>query len=418
MAGKCTKYSFFYSSYVFLKSIELHNFRSFSTGQFEFCPGVNIVFGPNASGKTNFLEAVHVLSNLRSFRTHVFRELVRWDEKQAYVRGIILAGGAEEQDSAHTKTLAVGINGNVRTPSINTKTCKSFRDYLRTFPSISFVPDDLSLIKGAPASRRYFLDKGTFLFHPPYWSLLTDYNKLLRQKNALLRAIQQKGKKEIQKNYLPLTSNMDAGDPCEIWNTQLQVVGSKIITYRLRFIQNIQRLIKAVYRRWLGTDETIDLQYKSSIGSVIEACQDGMSPGHAEAEQTYQYVVEKYEKTLQRSREREYRLGTAVIGPHRDDLEVFLAGKLIRLYGSQGQQRTAVLALKLAEVQLYFERYNEYPVLLLDDVTSELDVYRNNRLFESFRPGLQIFVTSTGKPDVLSSASLPVAHFDLSIRNT
>ncbi len=399
-----------------LTSIELHNFRNFSAGQFEFGPGLNIFFGPNASGKTNLLEATHVLSNLRSFRTKVFRELIRWDETQTYIRGIIQSGKSREDRSSYTKTLAVGINAKARTSSINSKQCQSSREYLQILPSITFVPDDLSLIKGSPASRRYFLDKGTFLFYLPYWSLLTDYNKILRQKNALLREIQQKGKQGINKN-LSGPGDIQADDPCEIWNMQLQVIGSKILTYRLQFVQNIQRCVKEVYRRWLGTDETIDLRYKSSIGIAPEAWRDVMASGNPETDQFHQSVRDQYAKALERNLNREYRLGTAVVGPHRDDLEVYLSGKLLRLYGSQGQQKTAVLALKFAEVQLYFERYGEYPVLLLDDVTSELDVYRNSGLFECFQPKMQIFVSSTSKPDVLSSSALPVAYFDLSMRN-
>lgn len=402
---------------MYLTSIELNNFRNFSSGEFEFCSGLNIFSGPNASGKTNLLEAIHILSNLRSFRTHVFRELIRWDETQSYIRGITQAGNMEGKALSRTKALVVGIKANARTSSINSKQCKSSREYLRVLPSMSFVPDDLSLIKGTPAFRRHFLDKGTFHFHPPYWSLLTDYNKILRQKNALLRDLQQKRKRRAQESSSE-SGKVQTGDPCDIWNTQLQVIGSKIIAYRIQFIRNIRRLLRIVYRTWLGTDETVNIQYKSSIGMTAEAGGNLMHSNDPETGQTYQYILGKYEEALQRNREREYRLGTAVIGPHRDDLEINLSGKLLRSYGSQGQQRTAVLALKLAEVQLYFEQYGEYPLLLLDDVTSELDVYRNSRLFEYFQQGMQIFISSTSKPDFLSSSSLPVAYFDLSMGKT
>ena len=184
---------------MYLKSVELNNFRNFPSGQFEFCSGLNIFFGPNASGKTNLLEAIYTLSNLRSFRTRTFRELTHWNEREAYVRGVVQPGSREGQTPFNTKILAVGIKSNARISLINSKQCKSSKDYLRILPSAAFVPDDLSLVKGVPAFRRYFLDRGTFHFYAPYWALLTDYNRILRQKNALLRKLQRKGSRELER---------------------------------------------------------------------------------------------------------------------------------------------------------------------------------------------------------------------------
>ncbi len=395
-----------------LKSIELQTFRNFSAAHFEFCSGLNIFFGPNACGKTNLLEAIHVLSNLRSFRTHVLRELIQWDTTQAYVRGQ-LQNVHSEQDTVSTKTLAVEIRSGARISLINSKQCTSSREYLRIFPAAAFIPDDLDLIKGAPASRRYFLDKGTFHFYPPYWSLLTDYNKLLRQKNALLRNSYQ-GTPPRGKNVQD-GRRLQKDAPLDIWNIQLQSIGSQIILRRLQFVQHIQRFVNEVYRKWLGTTETVELVYKSNIG-LKEKVNKSMFDSNEEAEkqQKLNELVELYAHALQHNQERETRLGTAIIGPHRDDLHVKLSGRLLRSYGSQGQQRTAVLALKLAEANLAFERYGEYPVLLLDDVSSELDGYRNKGLFECLQQGMQVFMSSTEKPDVVSSCALPVQYFDLS----
>ena len=204
-----------------------------------------MLFGVNASGKTNLLEAIHLLSNLRSFRSRSFRELISWDEKAAYVRGVVQTGHHDKGEGGSSKHLAVEIQPHGRTPLLNSKTCKSSKDFLQILPSATFVPDDLSLVKGAPAFRRYSLDKGTFHFYPPYWALLTDYNRVLRQKNVLLRRLQQGREKQR------------AEEACEVWNLQLQSLGSKIIVQRLLFVNNLKRLLGQVYAQWLGNEEVV-----------------------------------------------------------------------------------------------------------------------------------------------------------------
>ncbi len=353
-------------------------------------------FGPNASGKTNLLESIYVLSNLRSFRTRSFRELIFWDEKEAFVRGQIQAGNADSQAEFGVKTLAIGLKSNVRTSLLNSKPCKSSKDYLQVLPSATFVPDDLSLVKGAPAYRRYFLDKGTFHFYPPYWALLTDYNRVLRQKNILLRTGQRQGKK--------------AENACEVWNLQLQALGSKILVQRVLFLHQLQRLVADVYANWLGSSETVHLSYKTTIGLTEEMLQHVRESDPHDA---YQQVAVKYGNAMERTMEREYRLGTTIVGPHRDDLELTVSGRLIRAYGSQGQQRTAVLALKLAEIHLFYEQYAEFPILLLDDVTSELDMQRNRKLFEYLRQGMQVFMTATSRVDFPALHNMACTYIEL-----
>ena len=157
-------------------------------------------------------------------------------------------------------------------------------------------------------------------------------------------------------------------------------------------MSRLQRLIAEVYARWLGTDETIALRYKFSIAGANE---EARLPEDGAKTPEFEQIAAAYAQAIRQNRERERRLGTTVIGPHRDDLEIFLAGRPLRAYGSQGQQRTAVLALKLAEIHLYFEQYGEYPLLLLDDVTSELDLSRNAKLLEYLQSGMQVFLTAT-----------------------
>jgi len=375
---------------VFLASLDITNVRNFQTKQCEFAPGITLFIGANAAGKTNLLEAIHLLSNLRSFRTHALREVIQWEEREAYIRGVVQPD-AREQDAANPKTLAVGLKANTRIPAINSKICRTSKDYLRILPSSTFVPDDLSLVKGAPAFRRYFLDRGTFQLFPAYWALLTDYNRVLQQKNALL--------KESQKKADP---KFDAA--CEVWDAQLQTLGSKIIAARLGFLAQLRRQIQAVYARWLGSDETANLCYESTLGIPAEEIEICCQNEREQEQNALQWIAARYEQAIARHRDRERRLGVTLVGPHRDDLEVLSNGRPLRAYGSQGQQRTAVLAMKLAEIQVYYEQYGEYPILLLDDVTSELDMQRNAKLFEYLQQGMQVFLTAT---DRLALGGLP-----------
>lgn len=349
------------------------------------------------------LEAIHILSTLRSFRTNILHDTIYWNNTQAYIRGEIRFGDQNNQPAQPAKTLAVNLQTHARTSFINSKQSFSSKEYLRIFPTVAFIPDELDIVKGAPSSRRYFLDKGTFQCYPFYWSLLTDYNKVLRQKNMLLRNAQQKGS---GKRKQALREN--AGDDSyPIWDTQLHELGSKIIIQRLRFMRNLQRLLMSIYANWIENKETVTLHYKSSVGLTLDVTD-------FQEEQAYPYILQHYQQAAQENQEREYRLGTTVIGPHRDDLELRLSGKPLRAFGSQGQQKTAVLALKLAEAQLYYEEYAEYPVFLLDDVTAELDVYRNEQLLKYLHQGMQVFISTTEKMQIAASSGTPCAYFDLS----
>lgn len=409
---------------MYLRSLELSSFRSFAAQRCEFSPEINVFHGPNASGKTNLLEAIYVLSNLRSFRTHLLRDLIQWEYPQAYIRGTIQPGRepaaavseagkealpAEDETLRPGKTLAVRIEPNVQTASLNSKLARSSKEYLQVLPCTAFIPDDVSLIKGMPAGRRYFLDRGTFQYYPPYWSLLTDYNKILRQKNTLLRDFKNKAGKRSGESVPAAVAG-----PCEVWNQQLRTVGSKIILHRLLFVQNLQRVLTQIYNGWLGAKEEIALRYKSSLRLASEDFPELSARRGIEEEAMAARLESAFAQAMQDNLAREYRLGAAVIGPHRDDLEIELWGRALRSFGSQGQQRTAVLALKLAEVYLYYERYGEYSILLLDDVTAELDAARSHKLFEYLQPGMQVFISATSKPNLPIARTFACAYFDLS----
>lgn len=384
---------------VYLKSIDLHGFRNFASAQFEFSPGLNILFGQNAVGKTNLLEAICMLSNLRSFRTHLMRELIAWDVKESFLRGIVSAGNESDTLLSRTKTLAVRLKSNAREVLINAKPCTSSKEYLQIFPSIAFHPDDLTFVKGSPASRRYFLDRATFHLSPLYWTLLTEYNRALKQRNSLLREVQ-------AKRHLGASEKSQL----EVWESQLQMFGTKIILQRIRFIRMLQQYVEQMYVQWMDGAESIRIRYTSSIGAVETYLQEYQELTDKEV---YQQVFDLYAQALQRNQKREYQYATTLTGPHRDDLNLEISEKSLKAYGSQGQQRTAVLAVKLAEAHVYCAQYAEYPVLLLDDVTSELDMYRNARFLECLQQGMQVFISATEKPDVTAVHNIPCSYIQL-----
>jgi len=365
---------------VYLKSVDLHNFRNVLTGQFICQNGINIIYGPNASGKTNLLEAFHLLSNLRSFRARTFREMLHWDHVEGCVRGIVES--APINGELFTKTFTIALQSDTRTAYVNAKQYPSSRDYLRILPSVTFIPDDLSLVKGAPADRRVFLDRGTFHYYTPYWNILTEYHHALRQKNTLLRQLQTSVKKTTWEQEL------------NIWDTQLQTVGSKIIAQRLLFLNALQPTLDNIYTQWLQSTERIDLVYECNLG-LTGLIPELTAQFSSDFSRLLDIITTAYSQAIIRQRPRELRFGATQIGPHRDDLKLNLTGKLLQAYGSQGQQRTAVLALKLAEAELYFQRHQEYPLVILDDVTSELDHQRNQKLFEFLQQGMQVFISTT-----------------------
>jgi DNA replication and repair protein RecF len=333
------------------------------------------------------------------------RETIQWEQSHALLKGVVQAGASRiAGDGASVgKTLAVQVEPRTRTAFLNAKPCRATKEYLRILPATAFIPDDLDLVKGMPAGRRYFLDRGAFQYYPPYWTLLTTYNKTLQQKNALLRELKD------GKNRGGVSATQRAAE--DVWNVQLQEVGSQVIVQRLKFVAHLQQWVQHIYEQWLATGERITLRYKTSIERYVDA---DLAVDNAVS---LSPLVTAYGEALRQNVEREHRLGLCVLGPHRDDLDIEFGGRPLRAYGSQGQQRTAVLALKLAEMYVYFDRYAEHAVLLLDDVTSELDETRSRKLFEYVQHGMQVFISTTSKPDLPVDRSLACAYFDLSARS-
>lgn len=351
---------------MYLKNLKLIHFRSFSFLEMEFSKGINLIYGPNAVGKTNLLEGIHILSNLRSFRTSGISELIQWEAVSASISGEVTTSEDIQ------KSLTVLLEPNRRMALVQGKR-SSPKDYLSLFPTVTFSPDDLGIIKGSPSERRSFMDKGIFQLSPTYWADLLDYNQILKQKNALLK--HENLQKGLNKSDLEIL---------QILNEQMQKVGSRIIHARREYLKKLQEALQRVYKHGLTDYEDIEVRYKSTLGK------DFLELDRDEIRGLYQTVLQKME-------EKELHYQTSLIGPHRDDMEIFLNGRPIYAFGSQGQQRTAVLALKLASLEVYVHHHGEYPVLILDDVTSELDPSRNERLFEYLKNNFQVFLSATVK---------------------
>lgn len=332
----------------------------------EFIKGINFIYGPNAVGKTNLLESIHILSNLKSFRTSGISELIQWDARSAGILGRVISKEGGD------KSLTVLLEANKRTALINGKRSHP-KEYLSLFPTVTFAPDDLSIVKGSPPERRSFIDRGTFQLYPTYWAVLSEYNQILKQKNALLKH-----------EEVPESSSKSDSELLQVLNEQLLLEGSRIIYARLEYLRKLQETLQKIYKFWLSDIESVDIVYRSTLGKDI-------------LEIDREEIEDLYRTTLQKLEEKEKFYQISLIGPHRDDLDIFLNGRPIRQFGSQGQQRAAVLALKLATSEVYASHHGEYPALILDDVTSELDSSRNEGLFEYLKKDFQIFISSTIK---------------------
>jgi len=342
---------------MFLHQLSLTNFRNYKTCRLNFERRLNIFFGQNAQGKTNLLEAVLLLAVAKSHRTNQDRQLIRWDEKEAYVCGAISRQGREWE-------LALKLAAKGKTAFVNRLEQRRLSDFVGHLNVVIFAPEDVNLVKDGPGRRRRFLDMEIAQMSPPYLYDLTRYHRLLQQRNRLLK-----------------TADARQLDLLDTWDEQLAQCGVKILQKRRQFIMKLQQWAAELHRQFTHGREEMALHYEMSL-----PVDEKLPPADA---------VAAYLEALVAGRMHDLRRGTSLLGPHRDDLRIFINGKDVQLYGSQGQQRTAALSLKLAELELIRQEVGEYPLLLLDDVLSELDPQRQADLIASIRPDVQTFITTT-----------------------
>lgn len=337
---------------MYIKKLKLKNFRNYEAGEIEFSPDTNFIYGNNAQGKTNILEAVYLFSQGRSHRAKTDKELVRF--------GCDFAGLYAEFEDSHRSYCAkmqITENGRkaVRVNHINITKLSQLMNYLNV---VMFSPEDLSIVKGSPACRRRFADSAISQLYPSYLSALMEYNKILNQKSSLLKALRY--------------GNGASRDTLDVWNIQLSQAAVKVMSMRKEFTAQIFECAKAIQSEISG--EALELSYVPNIKTDFDE------------ESVYKFLCERSG--------REIDAAAPLYGVQRDDIDVFINGKDAKLFASQGQQRTAALSMKIAQSEYINDIKGEYPVLLLDDIMSELDIKRRMYLSEHIK-GKQVIITST-----------------------
>lgn len=339
-----------------LEELHVRDFRNLS-GEIAFGPDLNILIGDNGQGKTNFLEAIYILATTRSFRTSKLQEVVRFDGELAAI------GGRVRQSEGISRELQAVIEGNTKAFAVNGKR-ESIQQYLGQLHAVVFNSDELEIIRGLPAARRRFLDTTIIAIHPPYVQTITDYNRVIKQKNSLLQNARD------QEFSIEKTAEL-----LQPWNEQLTALATKIHRSRMRVVE---RLNEALERK-LFADENITIRYFSSLEDKGDLAD-------------YENLIAE---RLRLRVQAETVAGYSLIGPHRDDLVISLDGHDIRKFGSAGQQRSSLLMLQLANISIYYAQRGEYPLFLLDDIDAELDYRRIGLLLDYLNGKTQTLVTTS-----------------------
>ena len=339
-----------------LESLEAENFRNLN-GKIPCGKGLNIICGENGQGKTNWLEAIYLLATTKSFKTAKLTETINFGEELAIVRGTV------QQSAEIRHNLQVFLQGNTKSLSINNKK-ETLQRYLGELHAVVFNSDELETVRGTPEARRKFLDGGIVSIYPPFVQTLTDYNRVVRQKNSLLQSAQDHGF-SVEKTAAAL----------EPWNEQLIALATRIHKARIRYVERLNEVLE---KKLFGREE-IQIRYASSLEGKGDLAD-------------YAALLEERLKLRVQA---ELAAGHTLIGTHRDDLDVLFDGHDLRKYGSSGQQRSALLILQLATVSVFFEQNREYPLFLLDDIDAELDYKRIGQLLEYLSDKTQTFVTTS-----------------------
>lgn len=341
-----------------VKALELEQFRNYVRFYTEFHPRVNLIYGENAQGKTNLLEAIAYLSSARSHRARYDREMIRLEGEEALIRGAVESRRREFLLEAR---LARGRRRQLSSNGVRLKTAGELSGILNT---VLFCPEDLLLIREGAAVRRRFLDCAICQLRPRYAQALAEYNRLYEHKTRILR---------------DWPDNPSLLETLEDFNVRMAQMGALVIRYRAYFVRRLQEAAPAVHRDFSGGREELSLTYQT-----VSSVSDPMAAP--------QKILEQLRDHQERHCQAELDSRQCLSGPHKDDLLVELDGRSAKTYGSQGQTRTAALSLKLAQRDIFFQETGEYPVLLLDDVLSELDARRQAFVLNHIQGG-QIFIT-------------------------
>jgi DNA replication and repair protein RecF len=364
---------------MFLKSLHLQNFRNYLNQQVEFGAAKTILVGNNAQGKSNLLEAVELLSTLRSHRTSRDRDLIREGAAIAQISGHL------ERDLGDSDLALTLRTSSRRVVALNGEPLRRHLDFLGVLNVVQFSSLDLDLVRGSPEHRRTWIDGLLVQLEPIYASILQQYNQVLRQRNALLKRDPESRSESEGERCLrvadadsPLYAPTDAPNELALWDAQLVTAGTRVIRRRNRVLKRLAPLANYWHQAISGSLEKLEVTYLPNVTAEPD-----------EPDVIQQAFLEKIQSRTQAER---YQ-NTTLVGPHRDEIEFNQTSA--RQYGSQGQQRTLVLALKLAELKLIEEVIGEPPLLLLDDVLAELDLSRQNQLLEAIQDRFQTLITTT-----------------------
>lgn len=345
---------------MYLKTLELHNFRNYADLVVEFGSGINVLLGENAQGKTNLLESIYFLALTRSHRTNSDRDLISWKTKAARVSGSV--------QKEHTVTpLEINLSSKGKNAKVNHLEQSRLSQYVGQLNVILFAPEDLSIVKGSPAVRRKFIDMEFGQMSSKYLYNSAQYRSVLKQRNQYIKQLQFNPKGD--QVYLDVLSD------------QLAAHGAEIIFQRIQFLKKLEKWSQEVHKEISQGKEKLSFQYVSPISS--------------DQAYTTEKIYAALQALFQKQREKELQQGKTLVGPHLDDVRFMVNDKNVSTFGSQGQQRTTALSVKLAEIDLMKEETGEYPVLLLDDVLSELDDSRQTHLLTAIQNKVQTFITTT-----------------------
>ena len=340
-----------------IKSIELADYRNYDSLVLQFDRGTNILYGDNAQGKTNILEAIYLSATTKSHKGSKDKDIVNFNKEEAHIRTCLEKEGVDMRIDMHlrkNKTKGIAIDG---------QKIKKASELLGILNVVFFSPEDLSIIKNGPAERRRFVDMELCQLDQFYLYNLNHYNKIVNQRNKLLK---------------DMFFNPSLRETLNIWDSQLVSYGSKIIERRHLFVKQLNEIILDIHRKLSGGKEELVIRYEPDI------------------------AIEDYEKALLSAQDRDVKLKQTTVGPHRDDFSFMVGDIDIRKFGSQGQQRTAALSLKLSEIELVKKMTKDNPILLLDDVLSELDSNRQNYLLSTIGD-IQTIITCTGLDDFVNN---------------
>ena len=340
-----------------IKSLELKNFRNLCDANIVFNEGTNILYGDNAQGKTNVLESIYVSGTTKSHRGAADREMIRFGKEEAHIRTIVRKNESDRRIDIHLK------KNDSKGVALSGIPIRKAGDIFGILNLIIFSPEDLNIIKRGPSNRRHFIDMEISQLDRMYLHDLADYNKVLKQRNKLLKDIY----------YQPSLE-----ETLCVWDDQLIKYGERIIKSREEFIEELNDIVCGIHMSISGGREKLEVKYEydTGCGNLSYAVMNG--------------------------RERDIKTGITGSGPHRDDMSFIVNGIDIRKFGSQGQQRTAALSLKMAEIEMVKRKTGDIPVLLLDDVLSELDSSRQNFLLKNIK-GIQTVITCTGLDEFIKN---------------